>query len=266
MTPADPSAFRHPSAELSVSSRPTAAISCDGCFPLGVTLDHMGPLARTVDDIVLLLEAHAGRAPETHRAEPTCASGCRKTSISMASSPKFVDAVHSAARQAETFGAKIVPIRVPAARARRRHRTYHPSARSRNHLLRCTGREDISPETLALLESGLKSHHIRLHKNHWNANRLRALWAKLFDDIDVLFTPTTPTVAPKIGETTIRIRRQDHDTRLLTTRFCRGINLLGYPAISIPCGTTGEGLPVGLQIVGALNRDTTVLDLAAALE
>ena len=250
-----------------VGFKPTyGRISCDGCFPLGVTLDHMGPLARTVDDIVLLLEAMLGeRLKLTGRTDVRI--GLPEDFYFDGVQPEVRDAVHSAARQAETFGAKIVPIRVPEPE--------HVVATARTILLleaatvmapHMHRREDISPETLALLESGSKVTISDYIKATANANRLRALWAKLFDDIDVLFTPTTPTVAPKIGETTIRIDGQDHDTRLLTTRFCRGINLLGYPAISIPCGTTGEGLPVGLQIVGALNRDTTVLDLAAALE
>ena len=59
---------------------------------------------------------------------------------------------------------------------------------------------------------------------------------------------------------------KEEDTRLLTTRFCRGINLLGYPALSIPCGDSRAGLPMGLQIIGALNQDATVLNVGAAME
>jgi aspartyl-tRNA(Asn)/glutamyl-tRNA(Gln) amidotransferase subunit A len=226
----------------------------------------MGPLARTVDDIVLLLEAMLG--------EPVMLTGRTDVRVGLPENfyfnevqPEVREAVHSAARRAEKRGAKIVPVRVPEPE--------HLVATARTILLLEAAtalapymhrRDEIGPETMALLESGSKVTTGDYIQATANANRLRALWAKLFDDIDVLFTPTTPTVAPKIGQTTMQIDGQEHDTRLLTTRFCRGINLLGYPAISIPCGTGAEGLPIGLQIVGALNRDATVLDLAAALE
>jgi aspartyl-tRNA(Asn)/glutamyl-tRNA(Gln) amidotransferase subunit A len=250
-----------------VGFKPTyGRVSCEGCFPLGVTLDHMGPLARTVDDIVLLLEAMLGeRITLTGRTDIRI--GLPEDFYFDGVQPEVGDAVQAAARQAEKLGAKIVPIRVPEPE--------HLVATARTILLleaatvlapHMDRREDIGPETFALLESGGKVTIADYIQATANANRLRALWAKLFEDVDVLFTPTTPTVAPKIGQTAIQINGQEHDTRLLTTRFCRGINLLGYPAISIPRGTNSEGLPIGLQIVGALNRDTTVLDLAAALE
>jgi aspartyl-tRNA(Asn)/glutamyl-tRNA(Gln) amidotransferase subunit A len=250
-----------------VGFKPTyGLISCQGCFPLGVTLDHMGPLARTVDDIVLLLEAMLGEQL-TRTGRTNLRIGLPEDFYFDGVQPEVAEAVQSAARKAESFGAKIIPIRVPEPEQ------VVATARTILLLEAATAlapymnrKEDISPETQALLESGSKvtiSEYIRATAN---ANRLRALWAKIFDDIDVLFTPTTPTVAPKIGQTKMNINGEEHDTRLLTTRFCRGINLLGYPAISIPFGKSSDGLPIGLQIVGALNRDTTVLDLAAALE
>ena len=56
------------------------------------------------------------------------------------------------------------------------------------------------------------------------------------------------------------------DARLATTRFMRGINVLGLPAISLPCGKTAEGLPIGLQIVGRAWEEHVLLRVAAALE
>jgi aspartyl-tRNA(Asn)/glutamyl-tRNA(Gln) amidotransferase subunit A len=219
-----------------------------------------------VDDIVLLLEAMLGERL-TRTGRTNLRIGLPEDFYFDGVQPEVAEAVQSAARKAESFGAKIIPIRVPepeqVVATARTILLLEAATALAPHMSR---KEDISPETLALLESGSKitiSEYIRATAN---ANRLRALWAKIFDDIDVLFTPTTPTVAPKIGQTKIKFNGEEHDTRLLTTRFCRGINLLGYPAISIPFGKSSDGLPIGLQIVGALNRDITVLDLAAALE
>jgi aspartyl-tRNA(Asn)/glutamyl-tRNA(Gln) amidotransferase subunit A len=87
----------------------------------------------------------------------------------------------------------------------------------------------------------------------------------MFAQIDVLFTPTIPIPAPRIGQSTVTLEGRDEDTRLLTTRFVRGINALGLPAVSVPCGTTAAGLPLGFQIVGRAWAEKQILQVAAVL-
>jgi aspartyl-tRNA(Asn)/glutamyl-tRNA(Gln) amidotransferase subunit A len=103
-----------------------------------------------------------------------------------------------------------------------------------------------------------------------NAQRLRRLfvqeWRQVFRAVDCLLTPTTPTAAPLIGQKQMELDGVTHDVRLATTRFMRGINALGLPALSIPCGTTGDGLPIGLQIIGRAFEEEVVLRAGAALE
>jgi aspartyl-tRNA(Asn)/glutamyl-tRNA(Gln) amidotransferase subunit A len=77
--------------------------------------------------------------------------------------------------------------------------------------------------------------------------------------VDVIVTPTTPNTAPKIGETTVEIGGQQEDARLAATRFVRALNLAGVPALSVPCGVDGRGLPIGLQIFGRAFDEATVL-------
>ena len=84
--------------------------------------------------------------------------------------------------------------------------------------------------------------------------------------MDCLVTPTTPNTAPRIGETTVRLGGRDEDVRLATTRLVRGFNLLGYPALSMPCGLSSSGLPIGLQIVGPPFEEALILRVGAALE
>jgi aspartyl-tRNA(Asn)/glutamyl-tRNA(Gln) amidotransferase subunit A len=91
-------------------------------------------------------------------------------------------------------------------------------------------------------------------------------FAKLWTEVDCLFLPTTPNLAPVIGETSVRLGGQDEDVRLASTRLVRGINALGLPALSIPCGLGGSGLPVGLQIVGPAFEEALILRIGAALE
>jgi len=72
--------------------------------------------------------------------------------------------------------------------------------------------------------------------------------------------------APLIGQKELELDGHVHDVRLAATRFMRGINALGLPALSIPCGKTAEGLPFGLQIIGRAFEEHLVLRVGAALE
>jgi aspartyl-tRNA(Asn)/glutamyl-tRNA(Gln) amidotransferase subunit A len=88
----------------------------------------------------------------------------------------------------------------------------------------------------------------------------------LWKEVDCLVTPATPCAAPKIGQKTIRLGGREEDLRLAVTRFARAINLLGVPALSIPCGITAAGLPIGLQIIGPAFQEASILRVGAALE
>jgi aspartyl-tRNA(Asn)/glutamyl-tRNA(Gln) amidotransferase subunit A len=103
-----------------------------------------------------------------------------------------------------------------------------------------------------------------------NSQRLRKLllaeFHTLFRGIDCLLTPTTPITAPRIGQTEITLDGVEHDTRMLTTRFVRGFNVLGFPALSIPCGLSSEGLPIGLQLAARPFEENLLLMLGEALE
>ena len=65
---------------------------------------------------------------------------------------------------------------------------------------------------------------------------------------------------------TVQIGLETEDTRLASTRFMRGINIVGIPALAIPCGFTKTGLPIGLQLVGDFYREDLLLQVGAALE
>jgi aspartyl-tRNA(Asn)/glutamyl-tRNA(Gln) amidotransferase subunit A len=127
-------------------------------------------------------------------------------------------------------------------------------------------RELFGPDVLALFDQGRLVPAV----DYINAQRLRKKLRREFDaiwnEVDCLFTPATPNTAPKIGDTTVRLGGVDEDVRLATTRLVRGINALGYPALSIPCGLSGNGLPVGLQIIGPAFEEARILRAGAALE
>jgi aspartyl-tRNA(Asn)/glutamyl-tRNA(Gln) amidotransferase subunit A len=97
------------------------------------------------------------------------------------------------------------------------------------------------------------------------AQRVRTLiindFKKAFNKYDVLISPTSPTTAFKIGE-----RTEDPLTMYLSDICTIPVNLAGLPAVSIPAGLSGEGLPIGVQIIGNILREDNVLRAARRLE
>jgi aspartyl-tRNA(Asn)/glutamyl-tRNA(Gln) amidotransferase subunit A len=126
-------------------------------------------------------------------------------------------------------------------------------------------RDDFGTDVLGMLDQGLLVPAV----DYVNAQRQRKLllsdFHALFRTIDCLFTPSTPTTAPRIGQTDITLDGVTYNTRILTTRFARGFNALGFPALSIPCGSSPDGLPIGLQMIARPFEENLLLALGDAL-
>jgi aspartyl-tRNA(Asn)/glutamyl-tRNA(Gln) amidotransferase subunit A len=79
-------------------------------------------------------------------------------------------------------------------------------------------------------------------------------------------TPATPMTAPKIGEMSVDFGAYPEDVRTAATRLTRPFNVLGWPALALPCGFSNAGMPVGLQLVGPPQQEDSLLQTGAALE
>jgi aspartyl-tRNA(Asn)/glutamyl-tRNA(Gln) amidotransferase subunit A len=239
-----------------------------GVQPLGLSLDHVGPLARTVDDVRIALDAMSG--PDRRKSAP---ASIREIRIGLPENfyfdsiaPDVKAAVQKAAQLAEELGARVIPVQVPDVEALNQAGLVillsEAAAVHQAHLAR---RGDFGSDVLALLDQG----SLVPAADYVNAQRLRKLllaeFHQLFRGIDCLLTPTTPITAPRFGQTEITLDGVTHDTRMLTTRFVRGFNVLGFPALSIPCGESSEGLPIGLQIIGRPFEENLLLMLGEAL-
>ena len=88
-----------------------------------------------------------------------------------------------------------------------------------------------------------------------------------FEHVDAIVTPTSPIPAPRIGESEVHIAgERETKVRAELLRLTRPANLTGNPAISVPCGFTAEGLPVGLQLIGPRWGEARLLAIALAYE
>jgi aspartyl-tRNA(Asn)/glutamyl-tRNA(Gln) amidotransferase subunit A len=179
--------------------------------------------------------------------------------------PDVASALGRAARLAEDSGAHIINVRLPDIQA------INTVGRV---ILLCEassvlGRkplEDFGQDVRVLVEQGL----LIPATDYIDAQRLRLImrdaFARIWDEVDCLITPATPITAPPIGATEVSIGGVMEDVRMASTRFARAINVLGNPAISIPCGLDEQGLPIGLQIISKASSEAQLLRIAAGFE
>ena len=266
-----------------VGLKPTyGRVSRYGVLPLGFSLDHVGPLTRSVRDAALTLNAIAGhdaRDPGSARAAAVDfvpEAGCSLRGVRIGVPENFFfeymqedveRSVRAAIAVAEGLGASVRPVRVPDIAALNAiARMVLLSEASAVGEAFADRREDLGTDVRALMDQG----RLIAAADYVNAQRLRRQmrsdFAKLWDEVDCIVAPATPNVAPRIGETTIQVGGREEDVRLATTRLARGVNALGFPALSIPCGVSSEGLPVGMQIIGAAFDEAGILRVGAALE
>jgi len=266
-----------------VGLKPTyGRVSRRGVLPLAYTLDHVGPIAATVRDTALLLNAIAGYDPADPASSrrpvidsvPAHGHSIRGLRIGVPENFFFeridpeVDAtVRDALARAESIGARCTPVRVPdmaALNAAARIVQLAEAAAVLGPLIE--RRDDLGEDVRALILQG----RLIAATDYIDAQRLRRRYrsefSRLWTEVDCLATPTTPATAPEIGQTTVRIAGEDEDARLAATRFVRAVNLLGLPALSLPCGLSSSGLPIGLQIIGPPFDEAGVLAVGAALE
>jgi aspartyl-tRNA(Asn)/glutamyl-tRNA(Gln) amidotransferase subunit A len=266
-----------------VGLKPTyGRVSRSGVLPLSWSLDHVGPLTRSVRDAALLLNAIAGHdaGDATSSRHPVVdfvpEDDCSIRGLRIGFPEGFffdrLDTdvelcVRGAIARAESLGAEVKPVKVPDMAAMntaaRMILLCEASAMLEPHL---GNRQQFGPDVLALLDQG----RLLPATDYINALRLRKQmqreFARVWSTVDCLLTPTTPNTAPRVGENTVKLGGREEDIRLATTRLVRSMNLLGLPALSMPCGLSADGLPVGLQIVGPLFEEALILRVGAAME
>ncbi len=258
-------------------------VSRHGVFPLSWSLDHPGPLARTVEDAAIVLQAIAG--PDAHdrttvgQAVPDFRAAVRGDArglrIGVLDDPYHRHMEHgvriafdaaldvlrglglrletiTVPRAAETFVAQLAIIQAESASVHERWLRERP--------------QDYGPETLERLRQG----QFVTATQYLRAQKVRGLvleeFGELFRRVDALALPSVPAVAPRIGQDTMDVGGEVAETRAVITRFSRLANFVGAPALSVPCGFGVDGLPVGLQILGRPMDEETVIAIGAAYE
>jgi aspartyl-tRNA(Asn)/glutamyl-tRNA(Gln) amidotransferase subunit A len=286
-----------------VGLKPTyGLISRYGLIAFASSLDTVGTLTRSVRDAAVLLSAIGGKDPRdaTTLDRPpqdyadgidAGASGLRvgivKEAFGEGVEPGVRDAVRAAVDRLERLGAKVDEVSLPHTDyALSAYYLIAPSEASSNlarydgvrygyraegardsiEMMTKTRGEGFGPEVKRRIMLGTYALSAGYYEAYYGqAQKVRTLiirdYDRAFDAFDVLVSPTSPTTAFRIGE-----RSGDPLAMYLSDLFTIPANLAGVPAISIPCGLDGAGLPVGFQLTTKVLDEPTLLRAAHALE
>jgi len=256
-------------------------VSTDGVIPLSTTLDFVGPLARTVQDAALLFSAISAKTKKERfrRSAPPSSPRKRRPRLGIPKefffdvlSPEVNASFEASLRILERQGAKLVKVSVPLltetedagnqiawAEATRYHQQegWYPARAA-----------DYGEDVRTRLEMGMNVSAI----SYLNALELRKKFITAYhsvlqsETLDAFVVPTTPISAPLIGEDETILNGKKYPTRALLLRLNRPANLGGVPAISVPCGFSPTGLPIGIQFLGSVNGEALLLEIASKLE
>ncbi|MBL8162685.1 MAG: amidase, partial [Anaerolineae bacterium] len=261
-----------------VGLKPTyGRVSLRGVVPLSWTLDHAGPMARTVRDAALLMQAIAAYDPfdpgcvdhpvDDYLALEDRPSGWRVAVLageffdSAAEDVKTVFAM--ALHDLEALGCTIDYVDFADMRAfwlESRIITSTDAAAIHQERLE-NASERFAPDVYERMRQGLTFTGVEYARARRAQAELTRRLTALLTSYDLIVTPTTPVTAPTF-ETGAEL---DH-ARMYLSSFTAPFNMAGLPAISLPCGFTTRGLPVGLQIAGAHWAERRVLQAAYAYE
>jgi aspartyl-tRNA(Asn)/glutamyl-tRNA(Gln) amidotransferase subunit A len=270
--------IRQPSAYCgTVGFKPTyGRVSTRGVVPLSWLYDHVGPMTRTVADAAAMLQVLAGYDPEDANsadqpvpdyAAALSQSGHLRVGVPRAYfyeglHPEIETAVNAALKEIGKLASSVRDIEMPASNdttiLRAEAYAYHAENVKKSPEL-------YQPETLKRIRSGEDVTVATYIQARRQVEQYRHNIRKLFATVDLLVTPTTPVPPFTISELLADMDKL-RTKEVLTLRNTRPFNILGLPTISVPCGFTKSGLPIGLQISGAPWAEANVLRLAHAYE
>ena len=253
-----------------VGFKPTfGRIPTEGVIPYSWSLDHVGTFTRSATDAGLLFAAMA----RDYSACETVA--LRELRIGMPEGFFFercdgeiLDSVDRLARFLQDSGATLIPVGMPSMEFTRsvslavqmpEALSYHNRyLEQRGHLYSADFRAGLALGQCLLAEQYIRA--LRFVESY------RREMQSLFARVDLLLTPGTPVVAPRIGVTEITTDGHGEPAGNAITRYTSFFNMTGNPAITFPCGRHGSGLPIAAQLVGRHYADEALLATTALIE
>jgi aspartyl-tRNA(Asn)/glutamyl-tRNA(Gln) amidotransferase subunit A len=270
-----------------VGLKPTfGLISTRGTIPLSSSLDHVGVLSRTCVDAAILLNSLAWydeldpisvKAPKAHDYYKEALDSQKHRGKIGVARKYFLDLVDNEVRDAfekavselRSLGFETAEVEIP--NISHSPEIWAPirfSEATAYHLKWLESRpNDYGEDVRQKLERGKEIKAFQYISAKREALEFRSSTVKMFEELDALVTPTTPIAAPKIGQTSVTLGSSEVDVYTALVRQTQPFNVTGLPAVSVPMGLSKkERLPLGLQIVGNLFDEGTILGIGITYE
>ncbi len=284
-----------------VGMKPTyGRVSRYGLVAFASSLDQIGPMTKDVQDCALLLSAIVGHDPRDSTSVPMppqdYAQGLKGELKDLrvgylqeeqGVEPDVLEAIRRSLELLESLGARLVPVTIPRlSHALAAYYLVAPAEASSNlarydgvkygfrcgeeggllEMYRCSRSKGFGKEVKRRIMLGTYALSAGYYEAYYlKACQVRTLlmedFRRAFELCDVIISPTAPTTAFKLGE-----KLQDPIQMYLSDYFTIPVNLAGLPALSLPCGLDRQGLPIGLQIIGAHFQEERVLQVAYGFE
>ncbi|MGA5212524.1 amidase [Streptomyces pseudogriseolus] len=253
-----------------------------GVTSLSWSLDHVGPLTRTVQDAALVLSATAGHDPR----DPASVSGpvpdrfpggdLRGLKVGVPRNhyfdrvtPEVEESVRGAIDRLAELGAELVDAEIPMARYLQAVQwgLMVPEVTAYHERSLRVAPDLYTADVRILLEAGALTSAGDYLRAQRARTMMRDAWARMFEEIDVLAAPTVPMTAAEAGQEAVEWA--DGTTESVSdsyVRLCAPANITGVPALTLPVGHDRAGLPIGMQLMARPFHDATVLRVGRAYE
>ena len=261
-----------------VGLKPTfGELSCDGVVPLAPTLDHVGPLGLTVDDVAAVYRALAGGGVAAAAAAADGDGGELPAPIRIGLprryfldllDPAVLTAFEAAVERLRAGGAEPATVDIPHAPeipCTYRHTQLREAYAAHAASLEARG-NDYSPAVRQRIELGRSVSPADYARAQEIRETLRSEVDAALAGRHALLLPTLAIPAARLGAEEVAVGDRTVDVRSVTLRLTQLFNLTGHPAVSIPCGTTPDGLPCAAQLVGRRGATARLLETAARCE
>ena len=257
-------------------------VSKAGVIPMSWQFDHPGPICRTVEDAAIVLQAIAGYDPNDFATMPVPVpdyraalhGGVRGLRIGVPRDqfyglldPEVRVAVELAMDVFRELGAEVVDVDAGYERMAvlQAWMVCNAEGQAYHRQWLTEKRDDYSPELLGELSSPLPD-AAGLANAYRASYDVKEAMRRQFEQVDLLLAPTTMRPASLIGEDQVEVDGIMLSTGAAFASLTMPFNIAGAPALSLPCGVSGEGLPIGMQLAGRPFDEGTVLRAAHAFE
>ncbi|MFB7942937.1 amidase [Streptomyces sp. NPDC056049] len=270
-----------------VGLKPTyGLVSRHGVAPLSWSLDHVGPLTRTVRDAATVLGVLAGHdpsdpastVPPAHwsAAVPADAHGLRGVRVGVPVNycfdrvdPQVEAAVRGTVDLLAKLGATVLPVELPLVEyvEATQWGLMAPEASAVHEEALRAAPDLYGRDVRLLLEAGRHVSALDYLRAQRTRTLIRDAWTRLFEDVDVIVAPTSPITAARRGQETVRW--PDGVTETVTDAYVRlssPANITGLPALSLPVGRDSAGLPIGAQLIAAPFAESLLFRVGTAVE